>query len=200
MSDDDEIAVGIDLGTTNSVLAYLDPHGRPMSIANSEGDLLTPSVIYFEPQADPIVGKEAVKAGTLDPEHTVEAVKRDMGRDIYPRAIRGKYYSPAALSGIILKRLVEDARARAGNVTRAVITVPAYFNEPRRKATVDAAMHAGLTEVELINEPTSARCHSVFNWECSTKPASLRRRTLKFRDSLLFSFTTWVAERLTSRC
>lgn len=151
-----EPLVGIDLGTTNSVVAYIDPHGRPISLPNSEGDILTPSAVYFEEDGPGIVGKEALKAGALDPENLVEAVKRDMGKPVYHRPIHGKRLPPAAISGVILHRLVEDAAQRTGPFSRAVVTVPAYFNEPRRKATMDAARMAGLKEVELLNEPTAA--------------------------------------------
>lgn len=148
--------VGIDLGTTNSVVAHIDGADRPVTIANSEGDILTPSVVYFEPEGPAVVGKEAVKAGLIDPANCAEAVKRDMGREFYRRPIRGKHLPPAAISGVILSRLVKDAAQRLGEFDRAVVTVPAYFNEPRRKATMDAARMAGLKEVELLNEPTAA--------------------------------------------
>lgn len=156
MAKKDQPFVGIDLGTTNSVVAYIDEADRPVTIPNSEGDVLTPSVVYFEPEGPAIVGKEAVKAGLLDPANVAEAVKRDMGREFYRRPIRGKHLPPAAISGVILNRLVKDARERLGEFDRAVVTVPAYFNEPRRKATMDAARMAGLREVELLNEPTAA--------------------------------------------
>jgi molecular chaperone DnaK len=156
MSDERQPLIGIDLGTTNSVVAYIDPHGRPITLPNADGDLLTPSVVYFEESGPAIVGREAMKAGLLDPANLVEAVKRDMGKDVFHREIRGKWLPPAAISGVILHRLIEDAAMRAGPTDRAVVTVPAYFNEPRRKATMDAARMAGLKEVELVNEPTAA--------------------------------------------
>jgi molecular chaperone DnaK len=156
MARDDEPSIGMDLGTTNSVVGFVDPHGRPIVLPNAEGDNLTPSVVYFEPGGPAIVGKEAFKAGLMDPDNMVEASKREMGKEVFPRPIRGKYLPPAAIVGVILHRLVEDAANRAGEFKRAVITVPAYFNEPRRKATVDAARMAGLEEVELLNEPTAA--------------------------------------------
>lgn len=148
--------VGIDLGTTNSVVAHIDDANRPVTIPNSEGDTLTPSVVFFEPNGPAIVGKEAIKAGLMDPANCAEAIKRDMGREFYRRQIRGKHLPPAAISGVILSRLVKDASERLGPLDRAVVTVPAYFNEPRRKATMDAARMAGLKEVELLNEPTAA--------------------------------------------
>lgn len=148
--------VGIDLGTTNSVVAYIDDAGRPTTIQNAEGELLTPSVVYFEPDQAPIVGREAVKAGLVDPVNMADAAKRDMGRDFYRKMIRGKHVPPAAISSVILRKLVDDASQRLGPLERVVVTVPAYFNEPRRKATMDAARMAGLNNVELINEPTAA--------------------------------------------
>lgn len=156
MSHDPPPLIGIDLGTTNSVVAYIDPYGRPITLPNADGDLLTPSVVYFEENGPAIVGREAFKAGLLDPLQLVEAVKRDMGKEVYHREVRGKWLPPAAISGVILHRLVEDAAMRAGPFDQAVVTVPAYFNEPRRKATMDAARMAGLKEVELLNEPTAA--------------------------------------------
>src|SRR5829696_5268526 len=148
--------IGIDLGTTNSVVAMVDAHGRPTVLANGDGDLLTPSVVYFEADGPAIVGREAVKAGLQDPANMVEAVKRELGREFISRQIRGRKLPPAAVSGVILHRLVKDAASRTGEFTKAVVTVPAYFNEPRRKATMDAAAMAGLKEVELLNEPTAA--------------------------------------------
>jgi molecular chaperone DnaK len=148
--------IGIDLGTTNSVVAMVDAHGRPTVLANGDGDLLTPSVVYFDADGPAIVGREAVKAGLQDPANMVEAVKRELGREFISRQIRGRKLPPAAVSGVILHRLVKDAASRTGEFTKAVVTVPAYFNEPRRKATMDAAAMAGLKEVELLNEPTAA--------------------------------------------
>ena len=148
--------LGIDLGTTNSVVAYIDDAGRPVTIANADGELLTQSVVYFEPDQPPIVGREAIKAGLLDPTNMADAAKRDMGREFYRKMIRGKHVPPAAISSVILHKLIEDSRLRLGEIDRVVVTVPAYFNEPRRKATMDAARMAGLSEVELINEPTAA--------------------------------------------
>lgn len=156
MRERSEPLIGIDLGTTNSVVAYIDPHGRPLSVPNADGDVLTPSVVYFEANGPAIVGREAIKAGKLDADNMIEAVKRDMGRDFCQRTVKGKWVPPAAVSGVILHRLREDTSARTGPFERAVVTVPAYFNEPRRKATIDAAQMAGLQEVELLNEPTAA--------------------------------------------
>lgn len=172
--------IGIDLGTTNSVVATIDRRGAPLTLPNAEGDPLTPSVVYFEPGSSAIVGKEAIKAGLLDPERMVDGVKRDMGKEVFHRAVNGKFLPPAAISGVILHRLAQDVGMRVGKVTRAVVTVPAYFNEPRRKATMDAARMAGLTEVELLNEPTAAALafgHAMGAFDDDGRLASVETKT-----------------------
>lgn len=171
--------IGIDLGTTNSVVAMVDAHGRPTVLANSDGDLLTPSVVYFEPEGPAIVGREAVRAGLQDPGNTIEAVKRELGREFVSRSVRGRKLPPAAVSGVILHRLVKDAASRAGDFTKAVVTVPAYFNEPRRKATMDAAAMAGLKEVELLNEPTAAALAFGFELGAFSETGALKATNLK---------------------
>src|SRR5262249_50114492 len=147
--------VGIDLGTTYSVVAHLDAHGRPISIPNSAGDLLTASVILFE-ESGPVVGKEAVLAAAMEPEKIAECVKRDMGSRAYRKKINGEVLPPEVISSIILKSLKADAERKLGPVRKAVITVPAYFDEPRRQATIDAGRLAGLDVLDIINEPTAA--------------------------------------------
>jgi molecular chaperone DnaK len=171
--------IGIDLGTTNSVVAMVDAHGRPVVLANGDGDLLTPSVVYFEAEGPAIVGREAIKAGLQDPGNTIEAVKRELGREFISRSVRGRKLPPAAVSGVILHRLVRDAAARAGEFTRAIVTVPAYFNEPRRKATMDAAVMAGLKEVELLNEPTAAALAFGFELGVFTESGQIKGTNLK---------------------
>jgi molecular chaperone DnaK len=149
------IGVGIDLGTTFSVVAYLDSNGRPSSILNDEGDLLTPSVVLFDIGAI-VVGKEAVKALTTDPDRVADFAKREIGNDVYSRPIGGESISPIVIESLILEKLKRDAENRIGPIQSAVITVPAYFNEPRRKATEDAGQLAGLEVLDIINEPTAA--------------------------------------------
>jgi len=148
-------AVGIDLGTTFSVVAHLDVTGRPCTIPNSEGDLLTPSVVFFDGTTT-VVGKEAVKAGPLEPDAIAEFAKRDMGNSHYSRPIRGERLPPEVIQSLILEKLKRDAELKLGPFTKAVITVPAFFNEPRRKATQDAGQLAGLDVLDIINEPTAA--------------------------------------------
>ena len=148
-------AVGIDLGTTFCVVAHLDPAGRPCTIPNSEGDLITPSVVLFD-GASVAVGKEAVKAATTEPDRVAAFAKRDMGSPMYSRPIAGQHLPPEVIQSLILEKLKRDAEAKLGPFTKCVITVPAFFNEPRRKATQDAGHLAGLEVIDLINEPTAA--------------------------------------------
>lgn len=147
--------VGIDLGTTYSALAYLDPTGRPETIRNDEGELTTPSVVFFDSHG-PIVGREAVRAAEFDSRRVARYSKRRVGEKFFPKPILGTRLPPEVIQALILKKLRSDAQIKLGAVTKAVITVPAYFNEPRRKATQDAGALAGIEVVDLINEPTAA--------------------------------------------
>ena len=149
------LAVGIDLGTTYSVAAYLDRQGRPTSVVNSSGDLLTPSVVLFEDD-NVVVGKEAVAASAVEPDRVADCVKRDMGSKAYHRQINGESMPPEFISAQILRKLKADAERKLGPIPAAVITVPAYFDEPRRRATADAGKLAGLEVLDIINEPTAA--------------------------------------------
>lgn len=150
-----EPAVGIDLGTTFSAVAYLDDLGRPQTLVNAEGDKVTPSVILFD-EDDVIVGKEAVKALATDMEFIAECAKRDLGQLAFNKSFNGKNYPPQVILAFILKKLRTDAEAQIGLFKRAVITVPAYFDERRRKATQEAGFLAGIEVLDIINEPTSA--------------------------------------------
>lgn len=146
---------GIDLGTTNSLVAYVDPAGRPLSIANFTGEILTPSMVYLEGNSF-VVGEQAKRAGQEAPERFAECFKRSMGEDWFPQPIDGKKYRPEVLSALILKRLQAEASRVHGEARRAVITVPAYFDESRRRATKNAGTIAGWDVIDLINEPTAA--------------------------------------------
>lgn len=148
-------AVGIDLGTTFSVVACLDASGHPKTIFNSEGDLTTPSVVLFEGDSV-VVGKEAVKAAEQDPDNVASFAKRDMGLALYSRKVAGESMPPEVIQSFILEKLKRDAEVVLGPIQKAVVTVPAFFNEPRRKATQDAAKLAGLDLLDIINEPTAA--------------------------------------------
>jgi molecular chaperone DnaK len=147
-------AIGIDLGTTNSAAAWVDESGHTVMIPNTEGDLLTPSVVLFD-DAEVIVGKEARSATVLNPDRVAVWVKRDMGAPIYNRAIRGEFLPPEVIQACILRKLKADVVHKLGAEARVVITVPAYFDEPRRKATADAGEMAGLTVLDIVNEPTA---------------------------------------------
>jgi molecular chaperone DnaK len=155
MSDMSQLAVGIDLGTTHSVLAYRDADGRPVTVRNAEGDLTTPSVVYFH-SSEVVVGKEAAKVALHEPDCVAQYAKRDMGRSDFHKSICGHRLPPEVVQSLILKKLKVDARNTLGEVRKAVVTVPAYFNEPRRKATQDAGRLAGLEVLDIINEPTAA--------------------------------------------
>jgi Fe-S protein assembly chaperone HscA len=169
--------VGIDLGTTNSLVAYMDPTG-PKGIPGSHGDLLVPSVVSLTPDNRIIVGNEARLALITDPDRTIYSVKRLMGRGIdditeelklFPFRVSGdgsavlklslgsRTYTPPEISAFILRQLKENAEAHLGEeVRQAVITVPAYFNDAQRQATKDAGRIAGLEVLRLVNEPTAA--------------------------------------------
>jgi molecular chaperone DnaK len=148
-------AVGIDLGTTFSAVARLDETGRPVTLPNAEGDLTTPSVVLFDGD-DVVVGKEAVKALGTEAEHVALCPKRDMGSRFFSKAIDGKQYAPEVIQAYVLRKVVSDARRQIGDFQQVVITVPAYFDEVRRKATQDAGYMAGLEVLDIINEPTAA--------------------------------------------
>jgi molecular chaperone DnaK len=147
--------VGIDLGTTFSVIAHLDSGGRPWTIPNAEGDLITPSAVFFDGN-NVIVGKEAIKAAIAAPEDVAQFVKREMGCTFYGKPIHGEHIPPEVIQSFILDKLRRDAFLKLGDFRKVVITVPAFFNEPRRKATQDAGALAGLEVIDIINEPTAA--------------------------------------------
>jgi molecular chaperone DnaK len=148
-------AIGIDLGTTYSALAKLDDTGRPTTVINAEGDLLTPSVVLFEGN-NVVVGKEAIKALATEAEHVALCPKRDLGARAYHKSFQGRQYPPEALQAWVLKKMKDDAQRVIGPFERVVITVPAYFDEVRRKSTQDAGYMAGLDVMDIINEPTAA--------------------------------------------
>ncbi|MHB1033881.1 MAG: Hsp70 family protein [Pirellulales bacterium] len=155
MSASSPLAVGIDLGTTFSVVARLDDTGRPVTLVNAEGDILTPSVVLFDGD-DVVVGKEALKAIATEPEQVAACAKRDVGHKAFHKAVGGKQFPPEVIEAWILKKLRDDAARQIGPFHRVVITVPAYFDEVRRKATQDAGYMAGLEVLDIINEPTAA--------------------------------------------
>src|ERR671914_3144635 len=171
--------IGIDLGTTNSVMATIEG-GEPVVIPNAEGERLTPSVVAVTNTCERLVGRFARRQAVTNPENTVFSIKRFMGRkfsdpavqrdkDIVPYKIQAapngdvqvrmgdRWYSPQEISAMILQKLKADAEAYLGDkVDRAVITVPAYFNDAQRTATKNAGQIAGLKVQRIINEPTAA--------------------------------------------
>ncbi len=147
--------IGIDLGTTNSVVAVMEG-GKPTVIANAEGSRTTPSIVGFAKNGERLVGQLAKRQAILNPNNTVISIKRHMGED-YKKNIDGKDYTPQEISAMILRKLADDASAYLGEkVTSAVITVPAYFNDAQRQATKDAGKIAGLDVLRIVNEPTAA--------------------------------------------
>jgi molecular chaperone DnaK len=170
-------AVGIDLGTTNSVIATVEG-GQPTVIPNAEGSRTTPSVVAFTEQGERLVGQVARRQAILNPKGTISSAKRFIGRrfeeveseinavsyDVVPGPdgmarfkVRDKLYAPEEISAMVLRKLAEDAGKYLGErVTEAVITVPAYFNDAQRQATKDAGKIAGLEVLRIINEPTAA--------------------------------------------
>ena len=148
-------AVGIDLGTTNSVVAVLEG-GEPTVIPNAEGSRTTPSVVAFTPSGEVLVGEVAKRQAVTNVDRTIRSVKRHMGTD-WKVDIDGKEYHPQQISAFVLQKLKRDAEAYLGeSVTNAVITVPAYFGDAERQATKEAGEIAGLTVDRIINEPTAA--------------------------------------------
>jgi molecular chaperone DnaK len=149
-------AVGIDLGTTNSVVAVLSG-GEPEVIANAEGSRTTPSVVAFAKNGEVLVGEVAKRQAVTNIDRTIRSVKRHMGETSWKVDIDGKSYNPQEISARVLQKLTRDAEAYLGEpVTDAVITVPAYFNDAQRQATKEAGTIAGLNVLRIVNEPTAA--------------------------------------------
>ncbi len=148
--------IGIDLGTTNSVVAVMEG-GEPTVITNQEGSRLTPSVVGFAKNGERLVGQLAKRQAVSNPDRTISSIKRHMGEAAYRVSIDDKKYSPEEISAMILQKLKADAESYLGEtVTQAVITVPAYFNDSQRQATKDAGKIAGLDVLRIVNEPTAA--------------------------------------------
>ena len=147
--------IGIDLGTTNSAVSYLDGE-EPRLVPNALGEVLTPSVVGIDPGGNVVVGRTASELMVTHPDRCASQFKRRMGSD-WVASLAGKSFTPEELSGLVLRSLKQDAEAHLGRpVTRAVITVPAYFNDPQRKATIHAGQIAGLSVERILNEPTAA--------------------------------------------
>ena len=148
--------IGIDLGTTNSVVSVMEG-GEPTVITNPEGSRITPSVVGFTKDGQRLVGQLAKRQAVSNPDRTISSIKRHMGDPNYKVTIDGKDYTPQEISAMILQKLKGDAEAYLGEtVTQAVITVPAYFNDSQRQATKDAGKIAGVDVLRIVNEPTAA--------------------------------------------
>jgi molecular chaperone DnaK len=147
--------VGIDLGTTFSAVAALDDRGRPTTVPNCDGELLTPSAVLIA-DGEAVVGQPALDVALEQPDRVATLIKRRMGQPDYGRPISGRHFRPEALAAVILRKLVQDAETRVGPIRRAVITVPAYFDDTRRKATQDAGRIAGLEVLDILDEPSAA--------------------------------------------
>src|SRR5437588_304576 len=149
--------VGIDLGTTFSAIAALDDRGQPKTLPNRDGETLTPSAIYLDVAANSaVVGQAALDVGQEQPDRVAQLIKRRMGHADLGRPVAGRAFRPETLSAIILRKLVQDAELHVGKIDKAVITVPAYFDETRRKATHDAGRIAGLDVLNILDEPSAA--------------------------------------------
>jgi molecular chaperone DnaK len=161
--------VGIDLGTTFSCIASLNSIGKPEIVPNADGERITPSVIYIQENSndEALVGVEAINARYVEKSRCARWVKRDMGEAEYPSDVAGKKWKPAELASFILKKIKEDCASQVGEISHAVITVPAYFDEIRRNATMDAGILAGLNVVGIINEPTAALLYYVTKHDIS---------------------------------
>ena len=160
VSDPQRGIFGIDLGTTYSVVGYVDETGRAAVTRNSEGFDTTPSVVYFESEGNVVVGRTAMAAAGDSPEQVVSLIKREMGERDYQRTFFGVDYSPPAISAIILKALAQEAEDYTGRkVTDAVITVPAYFGLLEKDATRKAGEIAGLNVIGIVPEPVAAALH-----------------------------------------
>lgn len=163
--------VGIDLGTTFSALAMLNAIGKPEIVPNADGERLTPSAIFFdEENPDMIrVGIEAINSRHLNPARSVRWIKRHMGDAEYQFDIDGKNWTPVELSALILKKLKQDAESQRGEIRDAVISVPAHFDEVRRKATMDAGTAIGLNVIGIVNEPVAAALYYATTQKVSGK-------------------------------
>jgi molecular chaperone DnaK len=155
MATDSGKIVGIDLGTTFSAIATLDERGQAVTLPNLDGEMLTPSAVLIQDDGA-VIGEAARDVALEQPGQVALLVKRWMGHPKFANAVAGRDFRPETLSALILRKLVQDAARRIGPVSRAVITVPAYFDDTRRKATKDAGRIAGLEVLDILDEPTAA--------------------------------------------
>ncbi len=158
----DGITVGIDLGTTYSAIARIDDEGNAVVLDNADGRPITPSVVLLDDQRV-VVGPSFQRISIASPDSIVEAIKREMGNKDYFVVYQNKKLTPEFISALILKKMKQDAEKNCGPIANAVVTVPYYFNDVRRKATQDAGRIAGLNVIDIINEPTAATLAYAWN-------------------------------------
>jgi molecular chaperone DnaK len=148
--------IGIDLGTTFCAVASLDESGRPFTVPNRDGEVLTPSAVYLAPDGSAVVGQPALDMAFEQPDRVAILIKRRMGLPDFGHSVAGREFRPETLSAVMLKKLAQDAEAQIGPISGCVITVPAYFDDTRRKATMDAGRIAGLNVIDILDEPSAA--------------------------------------------
>ncbi len=176
--------VGIDLGTTYSAIATLDDRAQPVTLPNRDGEMLTPSAVLLMDDNSAVVGQAALDYAQESPERVATLIKRRMGLDDFGRAVAGRHFRPETLSAIILRKLVQDAELRLGPISKAAITVPAYFDETRRKATHDAGRIAGLEVLDILDEPSAAAL--AYSFQQGHGAAALDKLTDKPRTILVY--------------
>lgn len=175
--------VGIDLGTTYSAVSQLNEAGVPISLKSAAGQKITPSIVLFEEQGKVLVGPSIERLAQSDPSWIVEGIKREMGNKGFFVEYDGQKLSPEFISGLILKKLKQDAESQIGPIANAVITVPYYFNDPCRKATQDAGMIAGLNVLDILNEPTAATlAYAWLRGELGRRDLQLEEKTIVVYD------------------
>ncbi|MCA8988436.1 MAG: molecular chaperone DnaK, partial [Planctomycetaceae bacterium] len=175
--------VGIDLGTTFSSIAQMNEQGEPTAILNADGRTITPSIVILSEEGQVVVGPTFERMSVEDPERIIEAIKRQMGNKDFFVVYQNKKLTPEFISALILKKLKQDAEERIGPIANAVITVPYYFNDVRRKATQDAGRIAGLNVVDIINEPTAATlAYAWMKGELGVKKAGFEKKTILVYD------------------
>jgi molecular chaperone DnaK len=178
--------VGIDLGTTFSAIATLDDHGQPITLPNRDGDMLTPSAVLLTDDNGAVVGQAALDVSLEQPDRVATLIKRHVGEPTFGRPVAGRDFRPETLSALILRKLVQDAQLRIGPVGQAVITVPAYFDDTRRKATKDAGRIAGLEVLDILDEPTAAALAYSFQPPRGTEPVPENGLSAEERTVLVY--------------
>lgn len=175
--------VGIDLGTTYSSVARIDEEGNPCPIKNVDQNTITPSIVLLGDEGQVVVGPTLERMSIEDPQKIIEAIKRQMGNKDFHIVYQGKKLTPEFISALILKKLKQDSEAAIGPIANAVITVPYYFDDIRRKATQDSGRIAGLNVVDIINEPTAATlAYAWIKGELGSTSADFKEKTILVYD------------------